>query len=171
MRKGSSQAGHKLCPTSRTAVSATSLRLQRAFHTIPCRSPTLCRSAQPPQDSHVSSQDSFSTSPQYMLCLKKSLQKTALPEFTILPLFPTLNRQPIFSLVPTLSFKQCLSLPTLLIPLCTLNCSFQLSARLQEPVLSKTPNCCCLMRTGRSHHTKKSGHERKFQKWPQLSAF
>jgi len=35
-------------------------------------------------------------------------------------------------------------------------------------VLSKTPNCYCLTRAGRSHHTKKSGHWRKFQKRPQL---
>lgn len=106
-----------------------------------------------------------------MLCPKDGLQKAALPEVTVLPLFPSLNRQPMFSLMPTLSFKQCLSLPKLLMPLCPLDCSFQLSTKLQEPVLSKSHNCYCLMRALRSHHMKNSGHQRKFQKWPQLSAF
>lgn len=105
----------------------------------------------------------------YMLCPKDSLQNTTLPE--IFPLFPSLNRQSLFSLMPTLLFKQCLSLSKLLMPLCPLDHSFQLSARLQESALSKTLNCYCLMRAVRSHHTKKSGHQRKFQKRPQLSAF
>lgn len=108
----------------------------------------------------------------YMLCPKHSLQKTALSEVIILPLFPSLNRQSMFSLVPTLSVQQCLSLPELLMPLCPLDHSFQLSARLQKTaVLSKTLHCYCLMRAVRNHHTKKSGHQRKFKKWPQLSAF
>lgn len=65
------EAGHKLCPAARTAVSVTSLKLQRAFHTMPCASPTLCRSTQPAQDSQVSSQDSSSTSLQHMHAVSK----------------------------------------------------------------------------------------------------
>lgn len=103
------KAGHKLCPAARTAVSVTSLKLQRAFHTMPCASPTLCRSTQPAQDSQVSSQDSSSTSLQHMPCPKDSLQNTALLEVTILPVLPSLNRQPVLCL---LSFKQCLSPPS-----------------------------------------------------------
>lgn len=60
----------------------------------------------------------------------------------------------MFRLVPTLSFKQCLSHPKLLMSLFPLDHSFQHRARLQEPILSKTLNCYCLMRAVRSQHTK-----------------
>lgn len=104
-----------------------------------------------------------------MLCPKDSLQNTAPPEVTILPLFPSLNRQPMFSLVPTLLLKQCLSLPKPLMPLCPLDRSFQLCQNAR--ISSKTLNCYYLMRAVKSHNTKKSEHQRKFQRRPQLSAF
>lgn len=162
--------GHKLCPAVRTAVSVTSLKLQRAFHTIPCASPTLCRATQPAQDSQVSSQDSFSTSLQHIHAVSKGQPSKNCSSRGYYP-SPTPKPKQTSSLVPTLSFKQCLSHSKLLMPLCPLDHSFQLRAGLQEPVFSKTLNCYCLMRAVRSHHTKKSGHQRKFQKWPQLSAF
>lgn len=154
-------------------MSVTSLKLQRAFHTIPCVSPTRCMSTQPAQDSQVSSQDSFSTSLRHIHAVSKAQPSKNCSSRGYYP-------SPISKLKQTVHVQscantvcqQCLSLPKLLMPLCPLDHSFQLSARLQKTaVLSKTLHCYCLMRAVRNHHTKKSGHQRKFQKQPQLSAF